>query len=348
MKQTGETMVARRRRLTLRWSHGDEPGASSEIDLNYKEDVDKLDRYSQTIANAVYRVGRAIVSIQAGKPETVRPGIGLGSGVVLSPHGLVLTSAQVVHDSTDLTVRFPDGKKLVAQKLGVDPSTDLAVLGVVATDIDHVPLAGKAALHIGDTIIAVGNPLGHHSVVSTGVVTSIGRALRSRANRLLEGLIQHTAHWSDGVAGGALLDVNGNLVGILTNSIALGQVDHFAISSRTAEWAVPQLHSRGEVRRGRIGVSGEDGRLPQSLVERHQLQQETAVVVLGMEDGGPAQQGGLQVGDWIVALNQQACCSLEELHHFLSEWPLRRPVLMTVLRGDDRLQLEIQPAAYGI
>lgn len=349
MHQTGEIMVARRRRLTLRWSPGEESGSSSaaEIDFAHKFDVDKLDSYSQTIANAVYGVGRAIVSIQSGTPTNARSGVGLGSGVVFSPLGLVLTSAQVVHDSAELTIRFPDGKKLPAQKLGVDLATDLAVLGVIATELAHAPLAGASDLRIGDTILAVGNTLGHHSVVSTGVVTSLGRALRSRSNRLLEGLIQHTAHSGAGVSGGALLDVKGNIVGVLTDSVALGHVDHFAISARTAEWAVPQLHGRGEVRRGRIGVSGEEGRLPTSLVQKQGLQQETAIAVLGVEEGGPAQLGGLQLGDWIVSLNEQPCTSLKELHSFLAEWPLRRGVQITVLRGDEKLQLEITPLAYG-
>jgi S1-C subfamily serine protease len=349
MKQAGEIMVARRRRLTLRWSNGDEPGSASptEIDFTQKMDVAKLDSYSQTIANAVHRVGRAIVSIQSGSPAASRRGVGLGSGVVITPHGLVLTSAQVVHDSSELTIRFPDGQKLPAQKLAVDLATDLAVLSVSAADMAHAALGDSSKLKIGDTIIAVGNTLGHHSVVSTGVVTTLGRALRSRSNRLLEGLIQHTAHSSAGVSGGALLDTKGNIVGLLTDSIALGQIDHFAISAQTAAWALPQLNSRGAVRRGRIGVSGESARLPQSSVQMHQLPQQTAVVVLGVEEGGPAQRGGLQPGDWIVGLNEQFCTGLNELHVFLADWPLRRPVFMTVLRGDEKLQLEIHPTEYG-
>ena len=349
MKQTGESMVARRRRLTLRWSYGDESGSAGppEIDFTQMNDVTKLDSYSQTIASAVYRVGRAIVSIQSGSPEKLRAGAGLGSGVVISPQGLVLTSAQVVHDSEELSIRFPDGKAFAAQKLGVDPATDLAVLGVSAADLECAPLGDSSQLQIGDTVIAVGNSLGHHSVVSTGVVTSLGRALRSRSSRLLEGLIQHTAPFNEGLSGGALLDVKGNIVGVLTDSVALGQVDQFAISARTAVFAVPQLNSRGTVRRGRIGVSGEQARLPESSAQRHELQQETAVAVLGVEDGGPAQLGGLQQGDWIVSLNEQPCTNLKELHGFLAEWPLRRAVLMTILRGDEKLQLEIQPAEYG-
>jgi S1-C subfamily serine protease len=348
MKHPGEIMVARRRRLSLRWSAGDSPGASPpEIDFSQRDDIEKLDSYSQAIAAAVHKVGRAIVSVQAGAPDQARPGVGLGSAVVVSPRGILLTSSQVVHDSTALTIRFPDGQRLPATVVGMDPSTDVAILSVEAKGLEFLPLEDGPRLTIGDTILAVGNPRGHHSMVATGVVLSLGRSLRSRAHHLLEGLIQHSAQTSEGMAGGALLDRQGRLVGFLTDNVALGHQDHFSVPIATAAWVLPQLHTRGSVRRGRIGVAGEAHELPASLRQKHGLTQEKGIVVLGIEIGGPASVAGLQQGDWIVALNGQSCSTLEDLDHYLEEWPLRRPLHLTLLRQEAILDVDIVPVTYG-
>jgi len=229
----------------------------------------------------------------------------------------------------------------------VDPSTDVGLLEVSATGLPCLSLEDLAMPQIGETVLAVGNPHGHHSVVSTGVITTQGRSLRSRGHRLLEGLIQHTARLGPGMAGGALLDRSGHLVGILTENVALGHADHFAFPIQTAIWALPQLHSQGVVRRGRIGVAGEAHPLTADQRQQHGLQQDEAIAVLGVESGGPAARGGLQQGDWIIQLNGQSCTSLEGLDRFLSEWPLRRPLRVTVLRGAQKIDLTIQPMIHG-
>jgi S1-C subfamily serine protease len=149
------------------------------------------------------------------------------------------------------------------------------------------------------------------------------------------------------MAGGALLDRNGSLVGFLTENVALGQVDHFAVPAAIAAWVLPQLHTRGTVRRGRIGVSGEAHALPEDLRRKHGLTQTDGIVVLGVEVGGPAAVGGLQQGDWIVALHGQTCTSLEELDRFLEEWPLRHALRITALRHGSMIDLDILPVAYG-
>lgn len=349
----GENRVARRRRFTLRWHEGGRPHGAlpvPELEASYSKDTSNLDVYSRAIVRVVQEVGPAIVCLQGG-PVLKQPkndNLGLGSGVVISPEGIILTSAQVVHDSSEITVRFPDGVTVAAEVLGMDPATDIALLRVTRDNIPHAILGDSAKLMIGQTIITVGNPRGYQSTVSTGVVNTLGRSLRSRSGRLLEDLIQHTANLSPGVSGGVLLDPKGNILGLLTASVALGKTDYFAIPSRIAAWVIPQLRARGYVRRGRIGVSGESCPLEAALLKEHQLQQLSGVMVLGVEAAGPADIGGLRQGDCIILLNNQRCQSLEDLHRYLAEWPLRRPLCVTVLRGPNKLDLEVLPTAYRV
>lgn len=348
----GENMVARRRRFTLQWHEGKQAAgaeSSPEIEATHSKDVEMLDAYSRAIVAVVQRVGPAVVSIQNGSAaqQKQREALGLGSGVVISPQGLIVTSTQVVHDSSEITVRFPDGVMLAAEVIGLDPATDIALLSVARDHAAHATLADSATLQIGQTVIAVGNPLGYQSMVSTGVISTLGRSLRSRAGKLLEGLVQHTANISPGVPGGVLLDPKGNLVGLLTECVALGKIDFFAIPSNVAAWVVPQLRARGYVRRGRIGVSGEARPLEPSIQKEHELQQSSGIEVLAVEAKGPAHTGGLRQGDYIVHLNNQKCQNLEELHRYLAEWPLRRPLRVTILRGQEKLDLEVLPVEYG-
>ncbi len=205
-------------------------------------DVELLDAYSRAVITVVDTVGPAVVSIAVGKPTPTEGGeqVGAGSGVVIAPDGYILTNQHVVHGAKRLTVLFTSGQQAEATLVGEDPATDLAVIRAHGSGLPYASLGDSDALRAGQLVIAIGNPLGFQSTVSTGVVSALGRALRSRQGRLIESIIQHTAPLNPGNSGGPLVDSRGRVVGINTAIIALAQGIGFAIPANTARWVVSQ------------------------------------------------------------------------------------------------------------
>jgi S1-C subfamily serine protease len=191
----------------------------------------------------------------------------------------------------------------------------------------------------------MGNPFGFQSTVSTGVVSALGRALRSQDGRLIENVIQHTAPLNPGNSGGPLLDSRGRVVGINTAIIAQAQGIGFSIPAATAKSVVPQLLAKGRVERSYIGVIGFRRLLGRRLVRFHGLGNDFGVEIVSLEPGGPAKKAGLRTGDIIISLNGREATSPDDLFSFLSEWPVGRPVTVTVLRWKSKLDLEVIPAA---
>jgi S1-C subfamily serine protease len=309
-------------------------------------DADLLDAYSRAVTTVVDAIGPAVVSIAVGKqaPRHWSEREGAGSGVVIAPDGYILTNSHVVHNAQRLTATFTDGTQVVARLIGEDPATDLAVIRAEASSLPYALLGDSASLRVGQLVIAMGNPLGFQSTVSTGVVSALGRALRSREGRLIENIIQHTAPLNPGNSGGPLLDSRGRVVGINTAIIMMAQGIGFAIPVNTARWVVSQLLTYGRVRRGYLGIAGRERPLGRRLVRFHNLVNERAVEVVSVEQDGPARQAGLREGDLVVAINEQAVTSIDDLHHFLAEWPIDGPVTLTIIRGQERLAVEAMPA----
>jgi S1-C subfamily serine protease len=185
--------------------------------------------------------------------------------------------------------------------------------------------------------------LGFQSTVSTGVVSAMGRALRSREGRLIESIIQHTAPLNPGNSGGPLLDSRGEVVGINTAIIVMAQGIGFAIPANTARWVVSQLLTHGRVRRGYLGIAGRERPLHRRLVLFHELPNERAVEIMSVEGDGPARQARLREGDLIVAINDHMMNSIDDLHRFLAGWPIGEPVTLTILRGQDQLTVRASP-----
>jgi len=329
----------------LTWIEGAGEGGSgpSGIELPRAGDVELLDAYSRAVISVVAAVGPALVSLHVGHPNHSRQQVGAGSGVVIAPDGYILTNSHVVHGAARLTAVFPDGAEAQVTPIGADPSTDLAVVRCDRTGLPYATLGDSAALRVGQLVIAVGNPLGFQSTVSTGVVSALGRTLRSQDGRLIENIVQHTAPLNPGNSGGPLLDSKAHVVGINTAIIAIAQGIGFAIPSSTARWALPQLLAHGRVRRGRIGIAGHTRPLDRRLVRYHELVTDTAVEVMAVEEGGPAAGAGVREGDLIVGLNGQPIRGIDELQRFLAEWPLRRPIALTILRGREKLELGVTP-----
>jgi S1-C subfamily serine protease len=335
-------------RRTLKLIAGDKSGrsaVSAKVEAD-PSDVELLDAYSRAVISVVDAVGPAVVRIAAGHhPAGREPDqMGAGSGVAIAPDGYILTNDHVVHDTQNLTATFADGTQLEAVVAGADPATDLAVIRANATALPYATFGDSNQLRVGQLVIAIGNPFGFQSTVSTGVVSALGRSLRSRDGRLIENIIQHTAPLNPGNSGGPLVDSRGRVVGVNTAIIYLAQGIGFSIPSSTAKWVVSQLLTHGRVRRGFLGIAGGQRPLDRRLARHHQLRNEQAVEVINVDPSGPAAEAGILTGDLIVAIDRQIVSGVDDIHRFLAEWPIGQPVAVTLLRRVELKRLTIVPA----
>jgi S1-C subfamily serine protease len=323
-------------------------GGRREVGPGTASDVELLDAYSRAVISVVEAVGPAVVSIAVNK--TLRDGwrwmpemTGAGSGVIIAPDGYILTNSHVVHAASRIEVTLTDGRSFPATLVGEDPATDLAVIRVAASGLPYATLGDSDALRVGQLVIAIGNPLGFQSTVSTGVISALGRALRSQTGRLIENIIQTDVPLNPGNSGGPLVDSRGRVIGINTAIIIMAQGISFAIPINTAKWVLPQLLQHGRVRRGYLGIAGQGRPLDRRLARFHSLANEYAVEVVSVEPGAPAGQAGLRPGDLIVAINERMVTSVDDLHRFLAEWPIGQPATLTVVRGREKLALPVVP-----
>ncbi|HYA03246.1 MAG TPA: trypsin-like peptidase domain-containing protein, partial [Syntrophobacteria bacterium] len=315
------------------------------LSASESSDLDLLDAYSRAVIKVVDAVGPAVVSISVGRPTSERsPGeTGAGSGVVIAPDGYILTNDHVVHGAKRLQVLLNDGTSIAAMLVGVDPATDLAVIRANASDLPYAVLGESSSLRVGQLVIAMGNPLGFQSTVTTGVVSALGRGLRSQDGRPIENVIQHTAQLNPGNSGGPLVDSRGRVVGVNTAIIAMAQGIGFAIPADTARWVASQVLTHGRVRRGYLGITVQGRPLARRLVRFHNLAAQHGVEVISLEPSSPAAAGGMQRGDVIVAVNGKTVASVDDLHRMLAEWPIGKPVHLTVVRREERLEITAVP-----
>ena len=308
-------------------------------------DMELLDAYSRAVVSVVDSVGPTVVSIAGGKKQRRQASdqAGAGSGVVIAPDGYILTNDHVIQNANTLKVRLTDGTSLSGTLIGKDPATDLAVIRAHTSYLPCSTLGSSDRLRVGQLVIAMGNPFGFQSTVSTGVVSALGRALRSTKGRLIENIIQHTAPLNPGNSGGPLVDSAGKVVGINTAIIALAQGIGFSIPANTARWVVSQILTHGRVRRGFLGIAARQRLLDRRIVRFHGLKNDFAVEVLSVESKSPAGQAGMQVGDLVVAINGSDVQSVDDLHRFLSEWPIGRSVEIDIVRGHTRQVLKVAP-----
>jgi S1-C subfamily serine protease len=308
-------------------------------------DLELLDAYSRTVVSVVNSVGPAVVSIVGGKNQRHQAPdqAGAGSGIIIAPDGYILTNDHVIHNANTLEVSITDGTRISATLIGKDPATDLAVIRAQASYLPCSTLGSSDRLRVGQLVIAMGNPFGFQSTVSTGVVSALGRALRSTKGRLIENIIQHTAPLNPGNSGGPLVDSSGKVVGINTAIIALAQGIGFSIPANTARWVVSQILTHGRVRRGFLGIAARQRPLDRRIVRFHGLKKNYAVEVLSVDSKSPAGQAGMQAGDLVVTINGSDVQSVDDLHRFLSEWPIGLPVEIDIVRGHRRQTLTVVP-----
>jgi S1-C subfamily serine protease len=294
---------------------------------------DPLDAYSAAVVGAVEQVGPAVVSVYVGgAAEAERARGGAGSGVVVTPDGYLLTNEHVVQRVTEARVTFVDGRTVAAVVSGRDPATDLAVLRAQAGALPYARLAPEQRLRAGQLVIAVGNPFGFESTVSAGVVSALGRSLRSRQGRLIEGVVQHTAALNPGNSGGPLVDSLGRVAGINTAIIAMAQGIGFAIPASTAQWVLTEILTQGRVRRAWLGIGARDRPLDLRLVRALGLRSTRAVEVLSLESSGPAAASDLRSGDLIVRVNDADVEGIDALHRQLARVPPDTTLTLHIVR----------------
>jgi S1-C subfamily serine protease len=306
------------------------------------EEAAALDAYSTVVVRVAERLRPAVVNLRAGQG---RRG-GSGSGVLFAPDGLLLTNHHVVQGHDRVRVRLSSGDELGGRVIGNDPWTDLAVVAADGDRLPHAPLGDSAKLRVGQLVVAIGSPLGFESTVTAGVVSALGRTLRSITGHLVDNVIQTDAALNPGNSGGPLVDSRGEVIGINTAVIQPAQGICFAIPVNMARHVLPQLLQHGRVMRGYLGLHGRVVPIPRAIARRFELSQASGVQIVQLEEHGPADEAGLEEEDIIVALGDQPAANVDDLHKLLLRLPVGVPATITLLRGERRLTRMVIPTDY--
>jgi len=304
-----------------------------------------LDAYSRAVVGAADRVSPSVVNIEVLRrgPQGSEVVQGSGSGFIFTPDGFILTNSHVVNDAERLDVGLLDGRRFRAQKVGDDPGTDLAVIRIDAPNLSSIRLGDSQRIRVGQLVVAIGNPYGFQCTVTTGVVSALGRSLRSLSGRLIDSVIQTDAALNPGNSGGPLVTSSGDVIGVNTAVISVAQGICFAIGINTAKFVVSSLMKNGRVRRSYIGVGGQNIRLLRRVVRFHGLSNETGVMVVSVEEDSPAMHAGLRKGDIIVGFSGTSVPGIDELHRLLTEEKVGVTQPLLVLRDAEKLYLNIIP-----
>ena len=311
-----------------------------------------LDAYSRAVTGVAEAVGPAVVRLDVKRRirgrdargrEAAQEVGGSGSGFIFTPDGLIATNSHVVSGATGIGVTLNDGQVLEASLIGDDPDTDLAVVRVAGHKLPAVPLGESRSLRVGQLAVAIGNPYGFQCSVTAGVVSALGRSLRSQNGRLMDDVIQTDAALNPGNSGGPLVSSRGEVVGVNTAVILPAQGICFATAIDTAKVTIAQLLRHGRVRRAKLGIAGQNIVLPRRMVRHYRLERDGAVQAASIERGGPASRAGFEQGDIIVGFAGQPVAGFDDLHRLLTEEKLGARVAVTVLRRGRQVTLEIEP-----
>lgn len=309
------------------------------------EDDELLDAYSHAVISAVETVGPAVVNVHRGDA-------GAGSGVIFTPDGLVLTNHHVVHGAARVEIILPDGRAMRADVIGQDAATDLAVLRVDATltpgngrpgGVVWARFGDSRRLRVGQVAIAIGNPYGFQHSVTSGVISALGRSLRSQSGRLIDDIIQTDASLNPGNSGGPLVTTRGEVVGINTAMIRPAQGLCFAIGINTARFVASRLIRDGRIKRAYIGIAGQNADVPRALARANQLAISSAVRVASVERESPAARAGLEHGDIIYAMGETTVAGIDDLHRILNEERINARIEVSLLRKGQRRTLSLTP-----
>ncbi|OFW60391.1 MAG: serine protease [Candidatus Solincola sediminis] len=311
-----------------------------------------LDAYSRAVSSAAEKVSPSVVNIsvtQKAAPGRRRAGMpqgevqGTGSGFIFTGDGFILTNSHVVQGAKRVDVALPDGRFFKADIVGDDPDTDLAVIRISAADLEPLSLGDSQALKVGQLVIAVGNPYGFQCTVTAGVVSALGRSLRSGSGRLIDNVIQTDAALNPGNSGGPLVNSRAEVIGVNTAVIYPAQGLCFATGINTAKFAAARLIQCGRVKRSYIGAAGQDIELNRRIVRYHNLPTGKAFLVISIESDSPAMRAGLKEGDIVVAFNGRPISGVDDLHKMLTEERISTKSTLTVIKRADKREVTIVP-----
>jgi S1-C subfamily serine protease len=311
-----------------------------------------LDAYSRAVMSAAEKVSPSVVNVEVSQKmicgsnplKSGREVRGSGSGFIFTTDGFILTNSHVVRNCMHIDVSFSDKRRLEAKVVGDDPFTDLAVIKVKASDLPKVEFGDSKSLKVGQMVVAIGNPYGFQCTITTGVVSALGRALRTDSGRLIDDIIQTDAALNPGNSGGPLVIPSGQVIGVNTAIIYPAQGICFAIPSHTAKAVAQGLIRDGRIRRAYMGVSGYDITPDSHLVKSWNLPVDKGVLVVHVEERCPAERAGLMKGDVIVSAAGQAITGVDDLHRCLSEESIGALIKLEVKRQSENVVLDVVPA----
>jgi S1-C subfamily serine protease len=311
-------------------------------------DEDLLDAYSRAVIGAAEKVSPSVVNIDVrhsvkGRQRGPQDVGGNGSGFIFTPDGFILTNSHVVHKASRIDVVLSDGSRHPAELAGDDPDTDLAVVRINAPNILPIHMGDSSSVRVGQLAIAIGNPYGFQCTVTAGVVSALGRSLRSNSGRLIDNIIQTDTALNPGNSGGPLVDSRGKVIGVNTAVILPAQGICFAIAIDTAKFVAGRLIKDGKITRSYIGVGGQNVPLHRRLVRHYGLSTESGILVVSVEKNSPAERSGLMEGDVIVAFDNKPTRSIDDLHKMLTGERAGTRSELTVIRRSDKLDLQIVP-----
>ena len=317
-------------------------GSPSNVD-----DAALLDAYSAAVVQASEKISPSVVNVEIQHRRAERspqPSRGSGSGFIFTPDGFILTNSHVVHHADKIEVTLSDGRRYPARLVGDDPDTDLAVIRIDAPKLPAAQLGDSNKIRVGQLVIAVGNPYGFQCTVTAGVVSALGRSLRSNTGRLIDDVIQTDAALNPGNSGGPLVNSRGEVIGVNTAIILPAQGICFATAVNTAKFVAVRLMRDGRVRRSFLGVGGQNVPIHRALARHLSLATASGVLVLSVEKSSPAEKAGLLQGDVIVAMDGAAIQGVDDLHACLTDQKIGAQSELTVIRRASKLTLPVFPA----
>ncbi|HPA12858.1 MAG TPA: trypsin-like peptidase domain-containing protein [Bacteroidales bacterium] len=316
-------------------------------DTDELQDKNYLDEYSRTVTDVVKATSKSIVNIKTRKPpagrpvQNIYPTFAMGSGFVISSNGIILTNHHVVNNIGEIIVTTPDGKEYPAKIIGVDAATDIALLKIEASGLNPLTFTDSDRLEPGQIAIAIGNPLGFQHTVTSGIVSALGRTLRTQSGRLIDDVIQTDAAINPGSSGGPLLNSKGHVIGVNTAIIKGAQGICFSVSANIAKYIATELLTKGKIKRAYLGIIGQNVNLPNDLINQWGLVKKTAVYIGGVDNKSGVENSALQKGDILIQLNDQVVGSIDDLHKLLTEKCINKELNLKIIRKGKLLELKV-------
>ena len=316
---------------------------------NDHTDLDLFDAYSRAVIQATEKAGASVVRISVKFEVKSRSGAtpqsaGTGSGFIISPEGFIVTNSHVVHGARQIQVDLPDGRSCSAILMGDDPSTDLAVIRIFAEKLETITFGDSSQIRVGQLVVAIGNPFGFDHSVTAGVVSALGRSLRSATGRLIDDVIQTDAALNPGNSGGPLVNTRGQVIGVNSAIILPAQGICFAIAANTAEHIISNLIIKGRIKRGYIGITGQVVSLPLRVLNYNKLQVKSGILVHSVEGNSPAHNREIAEGDIIVGFDGKPVSGIDALHKLLDEKSIGKKAVLQVLRKGIKQTIQVIPA----